>query len=278
MSCQICFNEYNHSSHKPYSLSNCPHTFCIDCLNKLKTNKCPNCNANISAKNPNLSLLDFIQKGSYDQTRDELEILLNQVNSLKKSQATVVEQKHKENALKVEEVKKNIRTKGDELVKLINTSVTQLEIELELYNTDIKSGIDSLSLSPTINLGYISTKLQFDENKYDETEMKEKIAHFQSVKTKLNNSILEAPSNNENIRFVPNDKIDSVNGCFGEIKNDQPKNADDYRQKALSHWLNRRDISFFFYKKAISSNPTKQQLDLICDDLSNNFPINTNLL
>ena len=129
-------------------------------------------------------------------------------------------------------------------------------------------------MSPTINLGYISTKLQFDENKYDETEMKEKIAHFQSVKTKLNNSILEAPSNNENIRFVPNDKIYSVTGCFGEIKNDQPKNADDYRQKARSHWLNRRDISFFFYKKAISSNPTKQQLDLICDDLSNNFPIN----
>jgi hypothetical protein len=51
MQCEICLNKYDHSRHKPYFLS-CPHTFCIDCLNRLQENKCPACQSKFQEKFP----------------------------------------------------------------------------------------------------------------------------------------------------------------------------------------------------------------------------------
>ena len=71
MSCDICFNNYDHSIHKPYMLS-CPHTFCLSCINKLSNKKCPNCSISISVKNPNIALLEFIKESIYDKMNDRI--------------------------------------------------------------------------------------------------------------------------------------------------------------------------------------------------------------
>ena len=82
MTCQICFNSYDHSIRKPYSLS-CPHTFCICCLEKLKGNKCPSCNLSIINKNPNLALLEFIPESSYDKIKAESLKAINEIHEIR---------------------------------------------------------------------------------------------------------------------------------------------------------------------------------------------------
>ena len=59
MDCNICYESFDHSIRKPYSLSSCPHTYCLKCLDQLNNNKCPNCNEPIKGKNINIALLCF---------------------------------------------------------------------------------------------------------------------------------------------------------------------------------------------------------------------------
>jgi hypothetical protein len=43
MECVVCFEIYNDSLKKPYSLYGCGHTFCVSCIKRLKTQRCPLC-------------------------------------------------------------------------------------------------------------------------------------------------------------------------------------------------------------------------------------------
>lgn len=61
MNCEICTKPFNHSDRIPYKLS-CPHTFCLNCVDNLKSNSCPNCNVIITIKNPNFAILNFVTK------------------------------------------------------------------------------------------------------------------------------------------------------------------------------------------------------------------------
>jgi len=73
MNCEICFEPFDHSAHKPYSLSSCPHTYCTICLDRLTSNKCPQCSKQIIGKNVNIQLLKLIPKSEYDK----ITVLLN---------------------------------------------------------------------------------------------------------------------------------------------------------------------------------------------------------
>jgi hypothetical protein len=82
MNCEICLNQYDHSIHKPYSLS-CPHTVCISCVNQLNENKCPLCKTEIKAKNPNIALLNFIPESAYDKLKASSQKILIELNEIK---------------------------------------------------------------------------------------------------------------------------------------------------------------------------------------------------
>ena len=62
-----CSPLFDHSNRMPYSLSSCPHTYCLKCLDQLNNNKCPNCNEPIKGKNINIALLKLIPESSYDK-------------------------------------------------------------------------------------------------------------------------------------------------------------------------------------------------------------------
>jgi len=69
MECVICVNLYDHSIHKPYSLTSCPHTYCLKCLDKFNNNNCPQCGIPINGKNLNIELLKLIPESSYDKLK-----------------------------------------------------------------------------------------------------------------------------------------------------------------------------------------------------------------
>ncbi len=67
MKCKICFEPFDHSIHKPYSLSLCPHTYCLKCLQSNECQVCPECREPIKGKNINIALLEVIPESSYDK-------------------------------------------------------------------------------------------------------------------------------------------------------------------------------------------------------------------
>jgi hypothetical protein len=75
MECDICCESFDHSIRKPYSLSSCPHTFCLKCLEEY-SKECPECRRPINGKNINIALLKLIPESSYDKIKSNyIEIL-----------------------------------------------------------------------------------------------------------------------------------------------------------------------------------------------------------
>ena len=217
MFCQICYNDYNHSINKPYSLSHCSHTFCIECLNKLTSNKCPICKAEYQAKNPNLSLMEFIPKSSFDITREEFENTLKKAKILKNNLYSIIDKKRDENISKIQDLKTQIRTKRDDLIKLINNSAKKLEDELSMYEECFKFNINSLSEG-----FYIGTYTRsFESNEIDEAQMKKELIDIQDIKKKLDDAVEKATNYNESIQFIPINSIDAGTGNFGVLKDER---------------------------------------------------------
>ena len=125
MDCDICYSHYDHSIHKPYMLS-CPHTFCISCVNRLTTNKCPTCNAEIFIKNPNIALLNLISESSYDQLKDSLQKSLNKINEIKNELKTKSETKLNKYLAKIDSAKEGIKNEANKLIQLIKSSELKL--------------------------------------------------------------------------------------------------------------------------------------------------------
>lgn len=58
ISCDVCFEAFNHTTRSPEIIYNCFHTFCKECVEKLK--ECPSCRKKIISYNTNYFLLRLI--------------------------------------------------------------------------------------------------------------------------------------------------------------------------------------------------------------------------
>ena len=108
MDCDICLNPYDHSKHKPFSLT-CPHTVCLECLNKLNTKYCPHCKEQIKAKYPNLALIKLIPESEYDKIRNKLEKTIIEVNDLKQKLTTECENKLESGLTRFKSLKNEVK-------------------------------------------------------------------------------------------------------------------------------------------------------------------------
>lgn len=64
MSCKKCMKNYNSSENKPFIISKCLHTVCLECLDKLTAQKCPLCEQLIENKVINDPVLELIERNS----------------------------------------------------------------------------------------------------------------------------------------------------------------------------------------------------------------------
>lgn len=84
MNCEICFESYNHSKHKPYVLS-CGHTFCSECLAILRsyTYICPTCREPIANEIPNYSMLGLLLNDNNETLKQAIQKQLNELELIK---------------------------------------------------------------------------------------------------------------------------------------------------------------------------------------------------
>jgi hypothetical protein len=64
--CAICYNLFNHSTHRPFSLNQCGHSFCYVCLKKLPKKECPLCKQIFQRINLNKQALELIIMSEFD--------------------------------------------------------------------------------------------------------------------------------------------------------------------------------------------------------------------
>lgn len=192
MTCQVCLSEYDHSKHKPYSLSNCPHTFCIDCINKVKNKKCPMCQTFFRSYNPNLSLLEFVPYSEYDKAKSELEKTYNEANNLYTQLKADKEKKIKENAKKLDTIKNDLKQRADEIIQKVSAAKRKLTDEVEYYKASLAHRYDSkLTSSTQVDFKLYQVKTYLDTNKLEQEQFAKTKEDLKETIDRLNKMIEE---------------------------------------------------------------------------------------
>ena len=207
MNCEICFNQYDHSVHKPYVLS-CPHTFCVNCVNQLNANTCPTCNSEIKTKNPNLALLNFVPESLYDKLKLKSQKNLNEISEIK-------------NAVKNKCLSKLIDYLYELLRKFIDlilSNETEQINELNEFALNIHAYL-TLSEEELESIEIITKLKQLVENNTISEEglasLVEESEAFKKNIIKLESEIEEV---RENIEFTVHESVSMSDGLIGEIQ------------------------------------------------------------
>ncbi len=217
MSCKICFNQYDHSIHKPYMLS-CPHSFCISCLNKLTANKCPECKAIITMINPNIGILELIPESLYDQLKATAKKNCIEVIELNDDLKSKRESQLEATLNKINSTRNRIRNETNQFIRLVRRSEENLFNELNKLESMEKtkySDNDQKILDKSIK----NMKKSIESDSLNLDELKEFISIAKSACETLHIHLSDAPEFNiQNIEFNPFKSVSLEDGLIGEIK------------------------------------------------------------
>jgi hypothetical protein len=155
MSCQVCFNAYDHSLNKPYSLSSCSHTICWSCLNLNKLDHCLICNKHFNNKHINSALLEFISISSNDILKAEVLKSINEISQI----LVNLDKKRSKQIEKYEDIFKS--------VSLINNKLNQVEqLKLDEYLNSLEFNLKHKLVSSQIE-DDINTQILYKRNLID---------------------------------------------------------------------------------------------------------------
>ncbi len=167
MSCQVCFNAYDHSFNKPYSLSSCSHTICWSCLNLNKSNHCQICNKHFSNKHINSALLEFISISCNDILKAEVMKSINEISLI----LVTLDEKRSIQIEKYEDIFKSVS-----LINSISNQVDQSKLDqyLNSLEVNLKHKLVSSQIEDDIN-----TQILYKRNLIDKDMLsKEKLFSF----------------------------------------------------------------------------------------------------
>jgi len=196
MDCVLCYELFDESQYKPYSINPCGHYFCKVCLDKIKNNKCPTCRGNIQSKTLNRGILDLInpekliQDGKNDNINnknirllkhsliEEVENLLNEWKTKKENEIQKIKLKIKSLVTDIEKDKllKIAKIEADSL-KIIN----RLNHVENVFNRDIKQEIEAYALNVKMS----------QENIKNSSESKLALQHADILKEEIRTKSVE---------------------------------------------------------------------------------------
>lgn len=254
MDCDICLNPYDHSKHKPFSLT-CPHTVCLDCLNKLNTKFCPSCKDPIKAKYPNLALIKLIPESKYDKLRSQLEKTIVETNDLKQKQYKEFELKLEQNLDNIKTIKEEINQKTSQLINLILKHQKNLLDETNVCETSLQLSLRKLRVDNQMEMKINDAKLSLERNALNEAELDELNSEIEKIKSFISKTITEMDKLNENYQFILKKNMDTETCVFGELKTNE-KSFEECLQ--LAEELTNQEFykgALYFYDKAIQIAP-----------------------
>jgi hypothetical protein len=212
MSCQICFNPYDHSLYKPYTLTCQLHTFCVSCIGRFNERKCPVCNKSFKKSFPNLALLEVIPESNYDKLKAESFKILNELNEIKTNFTNKRDEKLNKYLKQISEIKDAINNEADNLVKLVKDNQEKLIKEANSIEMNLKK---KFSLNTIIDEN--QTKINLEHNNFYEEQLSLLIKEIKESKINMEKTSSFIENFKENYKF---NLTESLNKSFviGEIK------------------------------------------------------------
>jgi len=185
MSCEVCFEPFDHSNRKPYSLSSCPHTYCAICLDHLTNSKCPQCSKPIVGKNLNIALLKFIPKSEYDDLKEDTLKNLIEINESK--QAIKYERQEKLNMqeIKLTSIRQAILYETTRKIKILKENKKMLLDECDLMLNEIKTNFDSNKFEYNSLFFITYSKESIETNELNKDELQSLNNQIIEIKQKL---------------------------------------------------------------------------------------------
>lgn len=222
MSCQICFIQYDHSLHKPISLS-CPHSICQSCLNQLNDMKCPCCQAPIIHSYQNMCVLEMIPKSEYDQQKSKLIESINLAKDLNSNRIIRIDEKHLFLKDQIEVLKNTINNETYRFIDLIRKNQKNLLNEANDLEETVVSNIEQMlneiktkQYNENINELY-NKKSSIEANELNELQMTKFNEWLDKVTSSSNDALKQLENLKINFNFVIRDNINSTTGVIGEI-------------------------------------------------------------
>ena len=176
---------------------------------------------NITNKNVNASLLEFLPESTYDKLKSKLLQTLNEINEIKNNIPNKRQTIFNENLSTLKSIKEKINNEIDEFLDLIYTNKTKLineiiEIENELNKEMLQSNIEMEILEKVI-----VTKPLVENNTWDEEQLKKLADERLNMKMQIEQISDRIESLKENFEFLKFECVQIKDGVVGEIKTNQ---------------------------------------------------------
>lgn len=218
MDCEICLEKYDKVERKPMTIIPCGHTYCLDCLGRLKRqiNKCPKCKQPISSKKPSYAVLSILDLNLVVDMNSDLKQAINDnLKDIKEFRARLsvsCEQKIQESQSKVNLIKEEINNKTSQLMSIL------------IYSQEILfNEADNLHASLANNMKQILNEQDFDlrtdeVSSLDKKGLNDYKDELIKIKADLNSRLKRLNEINNNYEFKANENLNNeMNNLIGGI-------------------------------------------------------------
>jgi len=182
MECDICIEPYDHSIRKPCSLSSCPHTFCLKCVDKLNNNNCPHCNEPIKGNHINIGLLKLIPESSYDKLKTTTLKSCIEINEIKNKLKKSNEEKLNIYETKIKSIKQTISNETNKIINILKQNEKFLSDECDIIFNDIKADLNLNTFE------FDNSKVKIEKDELNETELANFNRKIEEIKQNINNN------------------------------------------------------------------------------------------
>ena len=219
--CQICFEPFDHSIRIPYSLSSCPHTFCLKCLDQFTTKNCPKCNTLIKGRNLNMALLELIPKSEYDKLKEETLIAIISINETKNDLKNVRDEKLIHHETKLTLIKNIIKDETSELINILEQNEQILLNECDRMLNELNADLDSNNYEINVffqQMNINNIKNDIEKNYLSQDELNDINNKLFEIKKILNKLSYYVKNYVDNYKFTPN-KVSNDSLLIGGLQN-----------------------------------------------------------
>ncbi len=182
MICKICLEPFDHSIRKPFSLSSCQHTYCLECIDKfhLNDNKCPLCREQIKGKFINIALLEVVPESNYDKLKATTLKSCIEINEIKNS--LVNEEKLSMYEIKLKSIKETISDETNKIINILRKNENILNDECDIIFNDIKANLNLNKFE------IVESKVKIENDELSETELLNLNRRIEEIKQNVNNN------------------------------------------------------------------------------------------
>ncbi len=218
MECEICLERYDKMERKPMTIIPCGHTYCHDCLSKLKrqVNKCPKCKQTIASKKPSYAVLSILDLNLVVDMNSELKQSINEnireIKEFKAKLSVSCEQKIQESQSKINLIKEEINTKTSQLMNILICNQEVLFNEADNLHKNLANNLKKILNEQDVELRTNDIS-QLDRN--DLARFKEDLT---KLKSDLNSKLQRLNEINNVYEFKPNENLaNQMNNIIGSI-------------------------------------------------------------